>query len=72
MNEIVLKRKLAESVQLIVKSNAPHLEGIGGAIDALGSLLSYWTGKEVRVRLYAKGEEEGLDMTKSPPQERQQ
>ena len=66
MNEIVLKRKLAESVQLIVKSSAPHMAGIGGTIDALGSLLSLWTGKEVRVTLSAKGESESLDMVKSP------
>lgn len=64
MNDVVLKRELAEATQRIVKSRDPNFPAVAGVLNALGDLLSAWTGEAVRVQITAEGQAEALDMTK--------
>lgn len=68
MNEIVVKRRLAEATQKLVKCNDPAsgMAHMAGVLGALGDLLSGWTGEVVRVSVTAEGQPEALTMTKPP------
>jgi len=64
MNDVVIKRELAEATQRIVKSRDPNMPAVAGVLNALGNLLSEWTGETVRVQVTAEGQTEAIDMTK--------
>jgi hypothetical protein len=64
MNDVVMRRKLAEATSSIVKSREPNMQAVAGALDALGDLLSAWTGETVRVRVTVEGHPEAVDMVK--------
>ena len=68
MSEAATKRKLLEQANLLVKTNDPTttLAACAGLLDALGSLMSEWTGEVVRVRMTAEGQPDVLDMVKRP------
>lgn len=66
MSDVVLKRKVAEATQRIVKSSRPDIEGLGVLCGALGDLLGAWTGQRVRVLICADDQSEAVDMTKAP------
>lgn len=68
MSEAATKRKLLELANLLVKTNDPKttLAACAGLLDALGSLMSEWTGEVVRVRMTAEGQPDVLDMVKRP------
>lgn len=69
MSEIEAKRKLVEQTNVLVKSNdaTATLVACAAILDALGTLMSMWTGEVVRVRMTAEGQPDVLDMTKRPP-----
>lgn len=69
MSEAAMKRKLLEHANQLVKTNdaTATLVACAGLLDALGSLMSMWTGEVVRVRMTAEGQSEVLDMVKRPP-----
>jgi len=64
MNEVVIKRELAEATQRIVKSRDPNMPAFANVLNALGDLLSAWTGETVRVQVTAEGQTEAVDMVK--------
>ena len=64
MNEVVIKRELAEATQRIVKSRDPNMPAVANVLNALGDLLSAWTGETVRVQVTAEGQPEAVDMVK--------
>jgi hypothetical protein len=64
MNEVVIKRELAEATQRIVKSRDPNMPAVANVLNALGDLLSAWTGETVRVQVTAEGQTEAVDMVK--------
>ncbi len=68
MSESAMKRKLLEQANLLVKTNDAQttLVAVAGLLDALGSLMSEWTGEVVRVRMTAEGQPDVLDMVKRP------
>ena len=66
MNDVVLKRKVAEATQRIVTSSAPDVECLGLLCGALGDLLGAWTGQRVRVLICADDQSDAVDMTKAP------
>lgn len=68
MSESATKRRLLEQANLLVKTNDPTttLTACAGLLDALGSLMSEWTGEVVRVRMTAEGQPDVLDMVKRP------
>jgi len=68
MSEVAMKLKLLQQANLLVKTNDPKttLVAVAGLLDALGSLMSEWTGEAVRVRMTAEGQPDVLDMVKRP------
>lgn len=64
MNDVVIKRELAEATQRIVKSRDPNMPAVANVLNALGDLLSVWTGETVRVQVTAEGQPEAVDMVK--------
>lgn len=68
MNEVATKRKLLEQANLLVKTNdaTTTLVACAALLDALGTLMSDWTGEVVRVQMTAEGKPEMLDMSKRP------
>ena len=68
MREAAMKRKLLQQASLLVKTNDPTttLVAVASLLDALGSLMSEWTGESVRVRMTAEGQPDVLDMVKHP------
>lgn len=64
MIDVVTKRELADATQRIVKSSEPNMPAVASLLNALGDLLSVWTGETVRVKMTAEGQTETLDMTK--------
>lgn len=70
MSEIVAKRTLLEQANLLVKTNdaTATLVACAAVLDALGTLMSIWTGEKVRIRMTAEGQTEELDMVKHPGQ----
>jgi hypothetical protein len=68
MSDIATRRKLLEQANLLVKTNdaATTLTACAALLDALGTLMSEWTGEVVRVRMTAEGQPEVLDMVKRP------
>lgn len=64
MNDVVIKRGLAEATQRIVKSRDPNIPAVAGVLNALGDLLSAWTGENVRVQVTAEGQTDAVDMIK--------
>ena len=64
MNEVVIKRELAEATQRIAKSRDPNMPAFANVLNALGDLLSAWTGDTVRVQVTAEGQTEAVDMVK--------
>ena len=67
--EIAAKRKLIEQANLLVKTNdaVQSLTSCAAVLDALGTLMSIWTGEVVRIRMTAEGQSDVLDMVKRPP-----
>lgn len=49
MNQIVLKRQLAEAVSKIVKNREPNVGALVVTCANLGALLTEWTGEPVKV-----------------------
>lgn len=68
MSEAAMKRKLLEQTNLLVKTNdaTASLVACAGILDALGTLMSEWTGEVVRIRMTAEGQPDVLDMVKRP------
>jgi hypothetical protein len=68
VSEAATKRKLLEQANLLVKTNDPTitLAACAALLDALGSLMSEWSGEVVRVRMTAEGQPDVLDMVKRP------
>lgn len=68
MSESATKRRLLEQANLLVKTNdaTTTLSACAALLDALGSLMSEWTGEVVRVRMTAEGQPDTLDMVKRP------
>lgn len=66
MNDIAMKRKLADATQRLVKGRGADIEGVGAVCSALGDLLGAWTGQEVRILICAEGQSEAIDMSKKP------
>ena len=68
MREAAMKRKLMQQASLLVKTNDPTttLVAVASLLDALGSLMSEWTGESVRVRMTAEGQPDVLYMVKHP------
>lgn len=68
MSEAATKRRLLDQANLLVNTNDPTttLTACAGLLDALGSLMSEWTGEVVRVRMTAEGQPDVLDMVKRP------
>lgn len=66
MNDVVLKRKVSEATQRLVKSSQPDVEGLGLLCGALGDLLGAWTGQRVRVLICADDQSDAVDMVKAP------
>jgi hypothetical protein len=66
MNEIVLKRRLSEATQRVVKCREADMEGLGLVVSAIGDLLGVWTGQKVRIQITAEGQSEAVDMVKQP------
>ena len=67
-SEAATKRKLLEQANAIVKTNDPTatLVAVASLLDALGTLMSEWTGEAVRVRMTAECQPDVLDMVKHP------
>lgn len=67
-SEAATKRNLLEQANAIVKTNDPTetLVAVASLLDALGTLMSEWTGEVVRVRMTAEGQPDVLDMVKHP------
>ena len=68
MSEVATKRKLMEQARLLVNANdaTTTIVACAALLDALGALISYWTGEVVRVSMTAEGQPDALDMTKQP------
>jgi hypothetical protein len=68
MSEAATKRILLEQANLLVRTNDPKitLTACAAILDALGTLMSEWTGEVVRVRMTAEGQADVLDMVKRP------
>ena len=68
VSEVATKRKLLEQANLLVKTNDATTTFVACAalLDALGALMSEWTGEVVRVVMTADGQPDALDMTKQP------
>lgn len=68
MSEAATKRILLEQANLLVKTNDPttSLTACAAILNALGTLMSEWTGEVVRVRMTAEGQPDVLDMVKRP------
>lgn len=68
MSEVAMKRKLLEQANILVRTNDAQttLVACAALLDALGSLMSEWTGEVVRVRMTAEGQPDVLDMVKRP------
>lgn len=68
MPNIAVQRKLLEQANLLVKTNdaTTTLVACAQLLDALGVLMSEWTGEVVRIRMTAEGQADVLDMVKHP------
>lgn len=69
MSEVVIRRRVAEATQRLVKGTtdpALTLANFAAVLDALGALMSEWTGEVVRVRVTAEGQPDMVDMVKLP------
>lgn len=68
MSDMAARRKLVEQANLLVKTNdaTTTLVACAALLDALGTLMSEWTGEVVRVRMTAEGQPDVLDMVKRP------
>ena len=69
MNEVVIRRRVAETTQKLVKGStdpALTLKNFAEVLAALGDLMSEWTGEVVRVRVTAEGQPDMVDMVKRP------
>jgi hypothetical protein len=68
MSDIAARRKLLEQAKLLVSTNdaATTFKACAELLDALGTLMSEWTGEAVRVRMTADGQPDVLDMVKRP------
>ncbi len=68
MSDIATRRKLLEQANLLVKTNdaATTFIACAALLDALGTLMSEWTGEVVRVRMTLEGQPDVLDIVKRP------
>ena len=68
MSEALIERRLMAATQSLVTTNdaAQSLVHLAEVLDALGDLVSAWTGEVVRVRVTAAGQPDMVDMVKHP------
>lgn len=71
MSDVILKRKVGEATQRIMKNAPPDVEGVGLLCAALGDLLGQWTGQRVRILIFADDQSDAIDMVKTPQRVKQ-
>lgn len=68
MDNIATKRKILEHANILATTNdaTATFVSVAGLLDALGDMMSHFTGEVVRVRMTAEGQPDVLDMVKYP------
>lgn len=66
MTDMKQKRALLAAVNTLVKSSGANMPAYALAVNAMGDLLSAWTGQSVKLDISAAGQTESVQATKAP------